>query len=73
MPDPHVPCLTLARRGTGRVYLYTALVPFGLYVLYVALVANEERLPRRPGFLLAPSLFFILKTLVFIEGYVGEW
>ena len=25
------------------------------------------------GFLLAPSLFFILKTLVFIERYVGEW
>ena len=25
------------------------------------------------GVLLAPSLFFILKTLVFIQRYVGEW
>ena len=27
---------------------------------------------RMPNFLLAPSLFFIWKTLVFIERYIGE-
>ena len=35
-----------------------------------ALCANEAR--QRP-LLLAPSLCFILKTLVFIERCVGEW
>ena len=29
-------------------------------------------LPAKPCFLLAPSLSFILKTLVFIERYVGD-
>ena len=43
--------------------------------------ANPQMSGSHPGlqnnscrcFLLAPSLFFILKTLVFIERHVGEW
>ena len=35
--------------------------------------ACEDEKRVQTSFLLAPSLFFILKTLVFIERYVGEW